>query len=315
VQLLTQVSDELRGLVERDEFFWLDMVRPSQDEVDRLESLIGLDRQALHHVLEFGRIPDIRRYHDHVELVFFGAEQTDLVEVHLYVSGGWVVTVRQDASAALDGLRDELEQRPPPAESTVVARILGALADTFDDLMDPIDDVVASLEQRVTDSGGKPGETREVRHQILDKRGHMFRTRRMVRRQRDYIERTIGELEELPGLEKSQTHDLRDVAGQMIRVNDRVDDALDRLGATLDLLNATVSNRLNAIMERLTVVATIFLPLTVLTGFFGMNFAWLVKRIDTALAFWLLGVGLVVVSGAAVAMWVAYRLERGDVDA
>jgi magnesium transporter len=137
----------------------------------------------------------------------------------------------------------------------------------------------------------------------------------MVRRQRDYIERTIAEIEELPGLEPSQRHDLRDVSGQMIRVNDRVDDALDRLGATLDLLNATVSNRLNAIMERLTVVATIFLPLTVLTGFFGMNFATLVKGIDTALAFWLLGVGLVVVSGAAVAMWVAYRLERGDVDA
>jgi magnesium transporter len=314
VQLLTQVSDELRGLVERDEFFWLDLVRPSQDEVDRLATLIGLDEQSLPHVLEFGRIPDVRRYHEHAELVFFGAEGTDLVEVHLYVSGAWVVSVRQADSTALDGLRDELANRPPQAESAVVARIAETLADTFDDLLDPIDEIVATLEQQVTASGGKSRDTRALRQEILERRSRMFRTRRMVRRQRDYIERTIDEIEELPGLEQSQTHDLRDVSGQMIRVNDRVDDALDRLAATLDLLNATVSNRLNAIMERLTVVATIFLPLTVLTGFFGMNFAWLVKRIDTGLAFWLLGVGLVTVSGLAVAAWVAYRLERASLD-
>src|SRR4051794_22766606 len=290
------------------------MKRPSQDEVESLQSLIGLDELALHHVLELGRTPDIRRYRDHVELVFFGAEQTDLVEVHLYVSGGWVVSVRQADSSALDGLRDELANRPPTTEGAVVARILEALSDTFDDLLDPIDDLVSKLEHQVTESGGKPGDTRALRRDILERRSRMFRTRRMVRRQRDYIDRTIAEIEELPGLEKAQTHDLRDVSGQMIRVNDRVDDALDRLAATLDLLNATVSNRMNAIMERLTVVATIFLPLTVLTGFFGMNFAWLVRGIDTALAFWLLGVALIVGSGLAVAAWVAYRLERAQLD-
>jgi magnesium transporter len=315
VQLLTRVSDEVRRLVERDEFFWLDLEQPSPDDAARLEPLIGLDHRAIEHVLEFGGFPQIRRYENHVELVFFGADESELVETHVYVSGQWVVTVRRHHAPALDDLRDELKNRPPPAESVVVAQVLDALAETFDDFLDPIDDAVASLEQRVLDSHGKSGVTRELRHEILAKRSRLFRARRLVRRQRDYIERTVDEIEDLPGLETSQRHDLRDVSGQMIRVNDRVDDALDRLGATLDLLNSTVSNRLNAIMERLTVVATIFLPLTVLTGFFGMNFDWLIKRIDTALAFWLLGVGLVIGSGVAVAMWVAYRLERGDVDA
>jgi magnesium transporter len=320
VQLLTSVSDDLRGLVERDEFFWLDLLRPSADEVARLETIIGLDHRALEHTLEFGRIPDIRRYHDHVELVFFGAEQeesgsVELIEVHIYVSGGWVVTIRQDDSHALDELREEIQQSPPQAESLVVARILNALADTFDDLLDPLDEMLSSIERQVFESGGRSRVTRELRREILDHRRSLFTKRRLLRRQRDYIERTIGEIEDLPGLEPSQRHDLRDVSGQMIRVTDRVDDALDRLAAALDLLSSTVSNRLNAIMERLTVVATIFLPLTVLTGFFGMNFAWLVKKIDTPVAFWLLGVGLVVASGAGVAAWVSYRIERGDLDA
>jgi magnesium transporter len=319
VQLLTAVSDELRGLVERDEFFWLDLLRPSQDEVARLESLIGLDHRALDHTLEFGRIPEIRRYHEHVELVFFGAEPdasggAELIEVHIYVSGGWVVTIRKDECSALDAVREEVQQSPPQAESVVVARILDSLANTFNDLLDPLDDVLSSIEQQVFESGGRSRVTRELRRDILEHRRSLFRKRRLVRRQRDYIERTISEIEDLPGLEPSQRHDLRDVSGQMIRVTDRLDDALDRLAAALDLLSSSVSNRLNAIMERLTVVATIFLPLTFLAGFFGMNFAWLVNEIDTALAFWLLGVGVVVGSGVGVALWVAWRIERGALD-
>jgi magnesium transporter len=98
----------------------------------------------------------------------------------------------------------------------------------------------------------------------------------------------------------------------MIRVADRVDDALDRLGAALDLLNSSVANRLNAIVERLTVVATIFLPLTVVTGFFGQNFAWMTKRLESLAAFLVLGVGVFVVSALLIYMWIRARLMRTD---
>jgi magnesium transporter len=319
VKLLTSVGDELRGLHERQEFVWLDLVRPSPEDVARLEPLIGLDHRAIEHTLEFGRVPDIRRYRHHVELVFFGAEpaeegrSAELIEVHVYVSGDWVVTIRHQDCPQLDALRGELTQQQP-AESVVVARILDTLADTFDDLLDPLDDMLTAIEQEVFESGGRSRVTRELRRDILEHRRTLFRKRRLVRRQRDYIDRTISEIEELPGLEPAQRHDLRDVSGQMIRVTDRVDDALDRLAAALDLLSSTVSNRLNAIMERLTVVATIFLPLTFLTGFFGMNFSWMIEEVDTPLAFWLLGVGLTLGSGIGVALWVARRVERGALD-
>jgi magnesium transporter len=134
-----------------------------------------------------------------------------------------------------------------------------------------------------------------------------------VRRQRDYIERAVQELADLAGMEPGQRHDLHDVAGQMIRVTDRMDDALDRLGSALDLLNSTRANRLNAIMERLTVVATIFLPLTAVTGFFGQNFGWMVARIDTLAAFLVLGVGMFIVSGVVIYV-LQRRLERSVQD-
>ena len=76
------------------------------------------------------------------------------------------------------------------------------------------------------------------------------------------------------------------------RISDELDRAVDRVDAASSALSHILDLQLNETTFRLTVIATIFLPLTFLTGFFGMNFGWLVEHIDSATAFWLLGVGL-----------------------
>jgi magnesium transporter len=316
VEILTEArGDHLRRLVASDEFFWLDLLRPSQEEVRGLVDAIGLDPRSAERALRFGIPPELRRYRNHACLVFFGAEPeargpARLVEVHVYVSGHWVVTVRKDECGALDRLRQDLREGEAPAEESVVARILESLAESFNDLMEPIDDAVARLEAQAAEADESEAPTRPIRKEVLERRRRLWRARRMVRRQRDYVDRAVSELEDLPGLQAAQRHEFRDVSAQMIRVSDRVDDALDRLAACLDLLNSAVSNRLNLIMERLTIVATIFLPLTFVTGFFGMNFDWLVQHIDTFAAFAVLGIGLCLGSGVGVALWVRSRLER-----
>jgi magnesium transporter len=196
----------------------------------------------------------------------------------------------------VEQLHDEFDGSPPAGEEAAVARVLGSLAESFEELMDPLDAQIERLEQAAAEET-RPAD--ELRREMLDGRSRLVRASRLVRRQRDYIERAVAEIPELPGLESGQRHELRDVAGRMILVADRVDDALHRLATAQDLLNATVGNRLNWTMERLTVVATIFLALTVVTGFFGQNFGWMLNRIDTLTAF-LLGLGLFVVSGLGI---------------
>jgi magnesium transporter len=84
----------------------------------------------------------------------------------------------------------------------------------------------------------------------------------------------------------------RDVYDHLIRIGDMVDTYRDLLTGAMDVYLSTVSNRLNSVMKQLAIIATVFLPLTFLTGFFGQNFGWMVRHVDGVGHFLLLGLGL-----------------------
>jgi magnesium transporter len=316
VETLTELSEgRLAELRRAQRFFWLDLKRPEQRDVDRLIELIGLDPHAAARALRFGQSPHLRRFDGVETLVFYGANPTaaggpELVEVHVLVSGEWVVTLRVRPCPALDDLRSSFADLRP-AEEAVVARILQALADSFNDVLDPIDERIVDIEGETAGALRNVRPAPALRAEILQDRRRLLNVLRIARRQRDYMGQALEDLSSLPGLQRAPRQDLDDVSSLMMRVADQVDGSLNRLADALDLLNATVGNRLNQAMERLTVVATIFLPLTVVTGFFGMNFKWLTDRVEGLWQFLVLGLGVCVASGVLVWLWVRSRLERG----
>jgi magnesium transporter len=112
----------------------------------------------------------------------------------------------------------------------------------------------------------------------------LVRMRRRVGLRRGLFERIGVEIGRLPDLEADDERYFDRVGGQVNRLVDAIDAAGDALARLVNL-------RLNETSYWLTVVATIFLPLTFIAGFFGMNFGWMVGQIHTQLAFWLLGIG------------------------
>jgi magnesium transporter len=108
--------------------------------------------------------------------------------------------------------------------------------------------------------------------------------RRRLGPQRGVFERISEEIEQIKGLNTDSRHYFERIDQQLIRVIAGIDAAGDALAKLVDL-------RLNETIYWLTVVATIFLPATFVTGFFGMNFGWMVEHIDTPVAFVLLGIG------------------------
>ena len=105
--------------------------------------------------------------------------------------------------------------------------------------------------------------------------------------ERSLFERVSEEIEHVSGLEP-------DPHQYFERILTQLDRAVDRIDAASAALTNALQVKLNETSYRLTVVATVFLPLTFITGFFGMNFGWMVEHVDSGAAFWLLGVGSIV---------------------
>jgi magnesium transporter len=113
----------------------------------------------------------------------------------------------------------------------------------------------------------------------------------------------------VPGVQEDDRLYFRDLYEGMIRIADLVDSYRDLLSGATDLYLSTVANRQGEVNKQLTVIATIFLPLTFLTGFFGQNFAWMITHVlNTLWAFLLLGIGSLLV--AIVTFVVFFRRKR-----
>jgi len=282
--------DRIAGLLERDEFFWLDLESPGEDELDALSELLGWNPMAIEDVKEFGQRPKLDGYQGHALLVFHGVNEPDgqLCEIHLFVSGGSLVTVRRGAHAALEALHDRLSPPPPRTEEQLVWRVLDVVTDSFFPALDAIEDDMERLEDAII-----ADPDRRLLSNLVRMRRRIAPMRRIAMDQNDMFSDVRAVLEDLPGLERDPGAEdrFRDIADHLQRIAELLDGQRDRLTTALELYATTNGNRLNEVIERLTVVATVFLPLTFLVGFFGQNFGWMTSRVDGFGSFLIWGIG------------------------
>jgi magnesium transporter len=300
VRTLTAIErDEIAALRERGEFFWLDLVEPTEQDIAALGELFSLHPMALEDMLEVGQRPKLDEYGDYVLMVFYGARsgdraRPDLIEVELVVHGDYIVSIHRDSCDELSHLHEEFERRPPGSEQFVVYRVVDALTDTFFPVLAAMDDEIDDLENEVIQQ-----PTDEQLQRIFKLKRDLVSMRKVITPQRDLFARAGDDIINLPGLEPGTRDYFRDVYDHLIRISDLLDSYRDLLTGAMDVYLSTVSNRLNVIMKQLTIIATVFLPLAFVTGFFGQNFGWMVDHIDSLTAFLLLGVGGLLVPGVA----------------
>jgi magnesium transporter len=281
MQVLDKVDlDAIRALHEREEFFWLDLDSPSDADLDALGELLGIPDLAIEDSKEFGQRPKLDDYRERVLIVFYGAHDSDLVEVHVHVSGQEVVTIRRAPCAHLWEARERAATARVRTEQDLVYRVLDALADSLRALADRYAAEVEHLEE-IAFERPKPAD----RRRMSELRSDLFRLQQTVVPQREMLSRGGELLETLPGLERDVArHPFRDVHDDLVVTATEID-------YLRELLTEAVNVLINQMAGRLTIVATIFLPLTFATGFFGMNFGWLVDHISSAESFLVLGVG------------------------
>jgi magnesium transporter len=295
------------ALLARGSFFWLDLDRPSDDDFEILRDVFGFHPLAVEDSEQFDQRAKLDDYDDFVFLVVYGAAPDDdrLVEVHCFYSERFLLTVHHDDTPAFAEIRRRYQQREDAIDrpSLLLYRIVDGLVDSFFPILGDFDDRIDELEdaifQRATD---------EQLQEIFRMKRLLVGMRKAVGPQRDTFASLMGRIGELPGLADGDERYFRDVYDHLIRISDMIDSYRDLLTSAMDVYLSTVSNRLNAVMKQLAVIATIFLPLSWLTGFFGQNFGWLVGRIGHWEAFVGVGVGTELV---ALAILLVFFKRRG----
>ena len=298
MEVLTDVDDgRIRALLERDHFFWLDLHEPTSEAFTRVGEMLGLHPVAMEDTREFGQRPKSDVYESHVLVVFYTARRTggedpvaDPIEVHVYVSGGFVVTVRQAECDLLDDLHTELIPADTEAEDYLVYRI-------FDSLTDAWYPVINAIEQRVDGLEGEVFERtrREQLARIYRLRQEVREHHRLVFEQRDHFQPAADAIRNLAGLTRGSKEYLRDVGDHLAQVTGEFHRQIEDLMSLAQTYFNANADRLNRTATRLTVVGTIFVTWTLVTGFFGQNFGWLVKHVESESDFLVFGIGGIVV--------------------
>jgi magnesium transporter len=298
--------------LERDEFFWLDLQSPSDAELARVGEALGLHPLALEDTREFGQRPKVDVYDDHVLVVFYTGRVEDgeewvarTIEVHVYVSGRWVVTVRRAECTLLDRLHDVLMPADTEVEDYLVYRI-------FDEMTDAWYPVIAAIEARVDAMEAElfAGVRREQLSRIYRLRQEVREHHHLLTDQRDHFKPAEGAIRSLAGLTHGAREYLRDVGDHLAQVTGELQRQYEDLMSLAQTYFNANADRLNRTATRLTIVGTLFVMWTLITGFFGQNFEWLVSNVNTRTDFLVFGIGGLLVP--TVALGALFWKKRRD---
>ena len=297
-------------------FVWLGLFEPAEAELEQVRETFGLHELAVEDAQNFHMRPKIETYEDGVRLVILRTaryidetEEVEFGEISVFLAPSFVITVRQGAASELRGARQRLEHRP----ELLAAGSSAALWAILDQIVDGYAPVVAGLEGDIdqveaTVFSGTVAPTERI-YSLRREATDFYRAVHPLLAVAATVERTVGD-------PKLQPY-LRDVQDHLLLVNEEVAAQRDLLGTILEANMAVisveqtkVSVRQNSTMERLTVLATVFLPLTFVTGFFGQNFGWLVGELDGFPAFAAYGLGGLVVPLVLLFFWLRHSAPR-----
>jgi magnesium transporter len=173
----------------------------------------------------------------------------------------------------------------------IVYLITNALVDSFFPVLNDFDEKIDALEDDILKA-----PTEAQLGVLFDMKRSLMNMRKVIAPERDMMAGITAGVSEVPGMTDEASKYFRDLYDHLIRLADLVDSYRDLLSSVMDTHLSTVSNRLNVVMKQLAIIATIFLPLSWLTGFFGQNFAYLVNHITATGTFFIVGIGTEVIA-------------------
>ena len=251
---------------------WMDVVTPTEDDFRILSDVFRFHPLSVEDARSALQYPKIEPYPGYLYLVLHGIDlkrgQTQFAtrDIDFFLGRTFLVTVHDGESRSIGRLREVCDRH----ERVLIEGPVGLLHRIVDSMVDNYRPAIEELEDRIgkLEELAFTGEQHMVR-QVLKLKRDLSHLRRVLLPQRDAIGRLARR--EFGEISDEMAYRFRDVYDHVARYTEESILFQDRVTGILEVNLSTVSNRLNMVMKVLTVMSTIFLPLTVLTGMWGMN--------------------------------------------
>jgi magnesium transporter len=279
-----------------DCFFWLDIEGASVEELQKVAAALHISEPTLSWLPRFGQHARLESNTQQTRISTWGVGASGIPsEVHiLFTPSSWILSVHEDAGSSMDRARSVYKS----FAQTIATRhflgllvILTALLESFDPMLERLDESLYALEEQIIEA--PKGVQVE---QLVKLRKRLWELHR-------FWEPLELAARDLSVVSKSGLTGISEHSEQILDYAERISDLVDRIGdlrqratEAMESYGTSVSNKQSQVINRLTIISAVFLPLTFLTGFFGMNFQWMIDRQKSVGSFFFLGIGLFLVN-------------------
>lgn len=288
---------------------WVDLNEPTKEEGTILSDVFRFHELSIEDAMSQIHHPKVESYGSYIYVILHGIDfkarehAFHTQDVDFLLGRNYLVTVHPGLSrsigkmAAICTKNSRLLGEGPDA---LMHRIVDSMVDNYRPEVDKLQARLDQLEREVFGSSH-----RNLAKRILDFKKDVSSLRRVVQPQRDVVNR-LGR-REFSLLSEAVSYRFRDVYDHIVRLNEEAMFLQDRISGLLDAHLSTVSNQLNEVMKILTVITTTFMPLTFITGLYGMNVGLPLWGFSEDQVFWVLLIFMLSISGT---MLVVFR-KRG----
>lgn len=278
-ELRTELSHaEFKEVIANGEgLLWVDIQKEPRETVEPLlREVFGFHPLAIDDALDETHVPKVDDWGAYLYIVLHGVLDSTLQEgdelktdeIDIFAGSRYIVTFQDYPIPAVDRVWSGVQRDPRVlgrGAGNLLYRIIDETEVDYLELLDSIDETLSRIEDEIF-ANPEPSLLAEV----FSLKRVLLRIRRGIAPQREVINKLArGDFQQFSPEDRMY---FRDVYDHLVRLNDILESLRDLVGSALEIYLSVVSNRLNDVLKTLTIITTLFMPLTFIAGFFGMNF-------------------------------------------
>lgn len=304
----TEPQDLATALRDPKARFWVDMDRPTDEEIAILDEVFGFHPLAIEDTIQYSQRPKIESY-NHIGdvcqqgyffMVIHGPDQETFrerlrtKELDLFVSERYLVTIHEETMRSIVVVKErtkvDMQNILGRGIDMLLHSILDHIVDNYQPILDYLEVALDDLEEEALTS-----PTSDLLSRIAIKKRELLNFRRVVGPQREVVAQLARG--EVPFIRETARIYLRDVLDHLNRTVEVIEIYRDLVMGTRDIYLSSINNNLNQIMKTLTIISVVALPMTVITSFYGMNFDH-IPGLHSPGAFWLMVIVMFLIVGS-----------------